>query len=347
MNFYHLSHIDLDGYGCQYLTKLCFQNIRYFNSNYGTELRVNLNEILDDIKAKREPSFIFITDLNITLDDALYLDSEVKKLIECDVYVKLQLLDHHISGADVAQKYSWYFLNDKESATKITYNYLKDLGCEKILNSTIFELVETINSVDLWLEDSPYFELGKVFSRLVMESRELNKYIFEKESVDYKHNVLEKGLKYINIVDGHISLDLDTHFIKKQFFLNERDDTLENLSTEYSVKLLNLKKDELTIYYKGVKGLLTFSIGPISTLANRFLKQNPDYMFFLDVTNRGNIGIRGSDYKFDVSLMAKDLANGGGHFNASGGKLQNFKEAFSYREVKKFIEELIFGKEKN
>ena len=35
---FHLSHIDLDGYGCQYLTTKVFDNIKCYNANYGPEV---------------------------------------------------------------------------------------------------------------------------------------------------------------------------------------------------------------------------------------------------------------------------------------------------------------------
>jgi len=35
---YHLSHTDLDGYGCQMVTNHFFKNIEFLNSNYGKEI---------------------------------------------------------------------------------------------------------------------------------------------------------------------------------------------------------------------------------------------------------------------------------------------------------------------
>ena len=41
---YHLSHTDLDGYSCQYLTSKVFEDIKYFNSGYGKQINENLRE---------------------------------------------------------------------------------------------------------------------------------------------------------------------------------------------------------------------------------------------------------------------------------------------------------------
>jgi hypothetical protein len=45
--------------------------------------------------------------------------------------------------------------------------------------------------------------------------------------------------------------------------------------------------------------------------------------------------------KVDVSLISKEWANGGGHPNASGGRLANFKEQYRYDKVKAQIQNII------
>ena len=49
--------------------------------------------------------------------------------------------------------------------------------------------------------------------------------------------------------------------------------------------------------------------------------------------------------KVDVSLIAKEWAGGGGHPNASGGRISGFKEQYRYDRVKEQIERLIASKE--
>lgn len=41
MNYkiYHLSHTDLDGYGCQMVVKNYFESVNFYNSNYGKEIK--------------------------------------------------------------------------------------------------------------------------------------------------------------------------------------------------------------------------------------------------------------------------------------------------------------------
>ena len=44
----HLSHNDLDGYGCQYLTNLLYKNVTFFNTSYfKTEKEKKVNQHLN------------------------------------------------------------------------------------------------------------------------------------------------------------------------------------------------------------------------------------------------------------------------------------------------------------
>ena len=193
--------------------------------------------------------------------------------------------------------------------------------------------------VDIWLEDqTKNFEFGKVLMSTITKVKEINNVLFPDLNRDFKIYLLKESAKYINLEDGHIKLDNEVHFIKKEFLkLNEKDDTLDNLSATYLVKTLDEVKEELTVIYKEHKGLLTYCLGSISIPANAFLKANPDFDFFIDVNKKGNASFR-ADGKVDVSQMAAKLANGGGHVNASGCKFEDFKETIDFQEVKNYIQ---------
>lgn len=339
MKLFHLSHTDLDGYGCQLVTKNIFNNIEFLNANYGDEVSVRIEYILKNLNKDIE-NFILITDLNLTLEESKFLDEEIKKLKDDGYKIKLQLLDHHASGIESAEQYDWYFLDVTRSAAKITYDYFNK---DKDLNK-ITKLIDAINAVDIWLKEDKLFEFGKVLMRLVDEAKEINRYMFPKENTLYKHTVLMYSLDFIEKKNGHIELDDNLYLLKKKFFEKEKRDTLDNLVTKYIVKLLKDKKDEMTIFYKGYKGILTFGIQNTSIVGNGFLSENPDYDFFMNVSNRGTFSLRANN-KIDVSKMAYEIAEGGGHPNASGGKIKSFKEQFIYSELKSFIEELLKKKE--
>ncbi len=340
---YHLSHIDLDGYSCQLVMKEAYKDIMFFNANYGAEVGERLNEILDIIKTKKEDASILITDLNLTMDEAKWLSKELEKLHDYEkLTVQLQLLDHHGSGQDSANKFDWYFLDTTRSATQITYDYVLEhytLGDEAKV--WLPPYVGIVDAVDLWHQDKhEAFEYGKVCMRLVTETRELNRVMFANEDRAYKLALLFEAAQILPLDNANILLDDTIHALKKNYFRKDHDDTLDNLGTAYIVELLGQQKQEKTIYYKGYKGFLSYALGNTSIIGNAFLTTFDEYDFIVDVGPRGTMSLRANN-KVDVSLIAKEWAGGGGHPNASGGRINGFKEQFRYDKVKQQIQDII------
>ena len=338
MRLFHISHTDLDGYSCQFLTSKVFEKTEYFNANYGMEVKLTILKVLENItNYKDEDILVIISDLNLTLQESIDLDSEIKRLNDEGYNITLQLLDHHITGKKSAEKFSWYFLDDKRCATKIVYDYLLEKFNASIKDYEF--LVNCINAVDIWLEkEKDNFEFGKVLMSMLVKAREINSILFPNLDREYKFYLLEKAKEFLGQDSANIKLDNDIHFLKKEFLkLDDFDDTLDNLGAKYLVKTLENVKDELTVTYKGQKGLLTYCLGSISIPANTFLKANKDYDFFIDINKKGNASFR-ADGKLDVSMLAQKIANGGGHVNASGGKFEDFKECIDYLSVKMYIQ---------
>jgi len=338
MRFYHLSHTDLDGYTCQYLTRKLYPQGFFTNANYGEEVKVRIDEILEKIKESSYPEhFFLITDLNLSFEEASYLEEEVKKIE--DKEVKLQLLDHHLSGLETSLRFDWYHLDATSSASKITFNFFKNP-----LLQPLEKFVKAVNAVDIWLQDDPLFEFGKVLMRLVDEAKEINRFAFNLENLEYKHFMLKSAIPFLEKEQGHILLDDQLCALKKSYFKTSQNDTLDNLLTAYILKLLTLHKEEMSVSFQGHKGILTFGVQNSSIVGNAFLKANPNYHFFMNVNSRGTFSLR-ADNKIDVSKMAEIIAGGGGHPNASGGKFKEFKEFFIYTELKSFIQALLKEKE--
>ena len=342
MTFFHLSHTDMDGYGCQLIAKKIFPDGNYYNANYGLEVKVYLEEIVASIKElpKKEEVLFMITDLNLSTDESKKLDNDIKRLNENGHNIKLQLLDHHATGSKSAKRYEWYFLDVKRCATKITYDYfMKNFSkfpqkCEKNFD----KLVQAINAADIWLEDDELFEFGKVCMSMISRSYEVNNSLFPDDNRAYKLYLLTKALEFIEEKNGYITLDSKIYNNKKTFLQKGgANDSLDNLSSKFLVESLKDKKEELTIYYKEHKGLLTYCLGSISIPANAFLKANKDFDFFIDVGKRGRASLR-ADNKIDVSALAAKLGNGGGHPNASGTSFDDFKETVIYEDVKEYIQ---------
>ena len=341
---HHLSHIDLDGYSCQFIMKYTPYNITNYNANYGAEVKSKLEIILENIRTNKKSALILISDLNLTADESKWLTNEVRKMTGNKMDVVIKLLDHHGSGAESAKKYDWYYLDESRCATKIVYDYAKE-HFELDEPSWMNQYVNVVNAVDLWKqEEVANFELGKVCMRLVTETRELNRVMFANEDSNYKLSLLKIASTYIEKENAPVVLDESIHKIKKDFFRKDKDNTLDNLATDYVVQLLGAKRKTHTIYYKGYKGFLSYGVGNTSIVGNGFLVAFPEYDFIVDVSYRGAMSLRANN-QVSVAQISKEWANGGGHPNAAGGRIMGFKEQYRYDKVKQQIEFLISDKE--
>jgi len=170
--------------------------------------------------------------------------------------------------------------------------------------------------------------------------------LFSEKNSEYIFHSLEKAMQYVDKKDPHIVLDDAIHGIKKSFFYQDKNNTLENLIANFVVNMLTQNKENMAIFYKGKKGILTYSIGNTSIIGNEFLVHNPDFHFFMDINGRKNVSLR-ANFQADVSQIAKELFGGGGHANASGGKCESFKDSFVYDKVKEQIQEIMTIGENN
>lgn len=342
MILFHLSHTDLDGYSCQLITKEYFKKGFYYNANYGIEVKLNIKKMLQDIEAYKDEEILFlITDLNLTIQESKDLNKSINKLNEDGFNIKLQLLDHHATGQKSADDYEWYYLDISRCAAKITYAYVNETlnGFDEETKKWLEPLVFCINAIDIWVDiETDGFEFGKVLLSMVSRVREINNILFPDLNRDFRLYLLKESAKFLNQENAHIKLDNEIHFMKKEFLKqDEQDDTIDNLSAKYLVKSLESLKEKLTVTYKGHKGLLTYTLGSISIPANAFLVANEDYDFFIDISRKGNTSFR-ADGKVNVSLIAQELADGGGHPNASGCRFDDFKETIDYDVVKSFMQ---------
>jgi|LGVE01.1.fsa_nt_gb oligoribonuclease NrnB/cAMP/cGMP phosphodiesterase (DHH superfamily) len=337
---YHLSHIDLDGYGCQYLTTRCFDTIECYNANYGPEVKARLEEIIKKIEQDKflhgeENKFlILITDLNLTTKEGNWIEKEATR-----IGAKLQLLDHHGTGAQAAERFAWYKLDTTRCATLITYDWLQE-HYDFDADNTYTQIVKAINAIDIWVSDDAYFEFGKVCLGMISGAREVNRILFPAEDRALKLSLIEKARTLVMKEEGNIQLDDALHPAKKAFFIADKNDTKDNLVAAYVTRLLTADKARLTIDYRGYKGLLGYNVGSSSLIGNAFLLANPDYDFYMDINFRGHFSLR-SNNKLDVSKMAAEIGKGGGHPNASGGKVENYKDSFVYEKVKLFVQNYI------
>ena len=339
-HIYHLSHIDLDGYGCQYLSQQCFDEIDCYNANYGPEVTARLGEIVKQIEQDKfihgedVEALILVTDLNLTTKEGNWIEKEAMR-----IGAKLQLLDHHATGASAAERFAWYYLDTKRCATLITYEWLqKHYNFDT--DNDLARIVKAINAIDIWLSEDALFEYGKVMLGMISGAREIGRILFPDEDRAFKLSMIDAAKETLEEDDAPIKLDDKLHQVKKSFFKKEKDDTKDNLVAYYVTDLLTKDKQRLTIEYKGHKGILGYNVGNASIIGNATMIANPEYDFYMDVNFRGNFSLR-SNNKLDVSAMAAHIGNGGGHVNASGGKIDGYKDSFVYADVRKFVQNYI------
>ncbi len=341
---YHLSHIDLDGYGCQYLSQQCFNDIDCYNANYGPEVSARLGEIVTKIEQdkfihgdmQKNPieRLILISDLNLTTKEGTWIEKEAVR-----IGAKLQLLDHHATGASAAERFAWYKLDTSRCATLITYDWLQThYDFDK--DNTLAAIVQAINAIDIWVNDDDLFEYGKVMLGMISGAREIGRILFPAQDRAFKLSMIEEAKNRVTDTDAPIKLDDDLHQIKKSFFRQEKNDTKDNLVASFVTALLTEDRQRLTIEYKGHKGILGYNVGNASIIGNACMVANDDYDFYMDINFRGNFSLR-SNNKLDVSQMAAHIGNGGGHPNASGGKVEGYRDSFVYADVRKFVQNYI------
>ena len=351
MRLFHLSHTDLDGHSCQAVASKFIEHCRFFNANYGAEVSVKLKQIVQEIFTsckKNDEVLLLITDLNLTSQECQFVEQECSKLANFGININLQLLDHHISGKEQANSHKWYKLDIERSATKMTYEYF----CAKYPSVEIereFDIfVRAVNAVDIWLEDDEFFEFGKVFMRLILEAKEINRMMFSAEHADYRIKLLMFALDFLkdqDLTKKHVELDDNVHMLRKKYLSKGgENNTIDNLTSSFIVELLGKKKISMAVTVAHKRGLLTTGLGNVSVVANYFLKNNEDFDFVMDISGKGNISLRSCN-RVNVCEMAKHYFNGGGHINASGGKMPNPREFYTYEEYLTHMNNHISSKE--
>jgi oligoribonuclease NrnB/cAMP/cGMP phosphodiesterase (DHH superfamily) len=177
-------------------------------------------------------------------------------------------------------------------------------------------------------------------------AREINRVVFANNDREYKYNLIDKAKDVLNstkLEEAPIVFDDKLHFIKKDFFRKDKNDTKDNLVATYITDILSANKESMSITYKGKKGILTYQTGNTSLIGNNFLVCNDDFDFYMDVNSRGGFSLR-SNNKLNVSKMAEAVGNGGGHPNASGGKIENYKDSFVYAKLREFVQNYLDSK---
>lgn len=326
---YHISHIDLDGYGCQFVTSKIFKkDITFINANYNKSIEDTLDNLFYLLSSSEDPSTheILITDINLSLAQAEKVDTFSKAF-----NVKVTLLDHHITGAESSEKFFWYHLSEDVCATKLTYQFFyntieKNLSKEEI--SKLDMIVETVNAYDLWKEDSNLFSKGKLLNSLILDNKSRFSKLIEGESHKYIFYMFDEiGAKLET--ESVSSIEKSFYDISKNFlegkihhnYYSNEDHTLDYLFNRYVFETV---KDRFfpIISLNGLSGKVFTDMygGLFQDFSHFYLKEIKDTDFVVHVSDRGQLSFR-SVGDVDVSNIANVYFGGGGHANAAGASL--------------------------
>lgn len=366
---YHLSHNDLDGYGSQYMTRFLISDyvqLKYFNTSYDDVLS-NINNIFSEIvkenqeikiKNIEKPNILFlITDLSINKEIAKKLNNF--KRGNKDIKIDYQVLDHHKTGEEIAEQNDWYKYDINKCGASLTADFVISLSENKNIKEHLLFVGEFIQAHDIWEKESPHFGIANFLSDLIFnfyfldiledEKREfIMNYIYN--FISFYENLLKNSPSEANVM--HIENNLSVILNNTLSLLLNNDPILEDKNTRtiyklyyYQSELYSKIKDNFTTFkINGLTCKLFFNTNStfFQYFSHYFLEKNKDIDFVINLKSNKICSLRSVSKNADVSLIAKLLDdNGGGHFHASGCKLNIDEEIHSYNQAEKVLKNRI------
>ena len=322
---YHISHTDLDGYGAQFMLKAAGIQTQCFNADY-RDIPVVVDRVVEEILAKGEPAGILLTDLNLTLDQADQIDKRVKKL---KVPTTLQLLDHHATGADVAAKYDWYYLDTERCATKLAYESVAALMPEAKQAQYALR-ADFVDMGDRWLKDEPLFRKSLYLLGLVMQDDHLAPPLAEMKRA-YRFHIIESFFAAHERGENLETIERSLYDIRKQFLegrIDKADIQNPELPLNDKFHLLSAAVlDETTVPMVLIDGVKTgiFYNWPHDVwrgVIMDMMETRKVMDMAIGVRGNGKLSLRANP-GVDAGAISAKYFRGGGHPGAAGGELKD------------------------
>jgi len=249
---FHLSHNDLDGYFCQYLSSLKYDpgTVAYFNANYPDVTRT-LQKIRRKIKA--EDSLV-ITDLNLKPPQIQIIEEILADGIP------VQLYDHHITET----MRPWMTVDTSRSASAI---YAEAIGVKT-------PLLSAVDSYDMWREEND-LDVGAALTEIINRDW---LFLSSQEEAEFYHHVFRKieGSSEIIVCDSELVrsfLELSTPVVAPRKLLAER----------YA--------REKPLEVSGGKYVISFEMSSFQYYSSEVLKHRPD-LVLVNISKNGGISFR-------------------------------------------------------
>jgi len=312
----HLSHNDLDGYGCQFITKqLMYDDRFYFNTNYGEESTVQLNKAIEKaIELDGDDVTLMVTDFSLSIEQC---DTLLK--LESETTIDVKVFDHHPVSQSVLDKYKFYHLDTSMSATLLVATTYGDS-----INDYTMDMAEIISAYDIFnKEDIEVFELGSYLNY------EISRIVSD---LDYKKSYTGKFIiDLLEVISEHEMFDTQHQALfefsfpeLKRLALKMKGSYTKTVYTTLQDIVFEDTKSENGIYRDELYNVLVIENLPFrSVMSERLLKEFTMLDFIMIVNPiKNSVSMRSFGDRVDVNELARSWGIGGGHKLAAGGRFK-------------------------
>jgi oligoribonuclease NrnB/cAMP/cGMP phosphodiesterase (DHH superfamily) len=238
MSILSCSHNDLDGISAQIVLRYFVGDISRMNISYN---KINeYIEIINEYCIHHKPKEVWITDLSFTLEQLEKLFEVIKKHSNVSFY----FIDHHPFKEDhshIKANNLMLLINQKASATKLTYLYLKNNSDLRNINLEELEkYVEYVNTYDLWIKDDQKFKGSLVYNELFWEfkkdyyfSRFQDEFKLRNSDKDRYRDMMNKKKKLFKKLDDSGRIFRHEPDGKKRIFMIFLDDYKNHVTIDF------------------------------------------------------------------------------------------------------------------
>lgn len=331
-----LTHTDADGvFSATLLAKTLGEDTVIICADYH-ELETKQEEVITLLKENVDTiESVNITDLSVSSDFII----RVADMINWDGDVKV--FDHHLPSLELESEIEHLnvtlHIDTARSATKIVYDTLYEVD-------GLVDLIDAVNAADIYRAGDIGFHSGLAISSMFKEdvlTINGDNYLnmeYRKELAETMVNDFTIASRIAKYVDASLA-------IAKSITLNRIAKTDDLNSTVARATII--AKEVYTVAepfeINGNGTCVVLPSVPEQSLVSLLTFQNEDVDVALFVSERGTIAFRskqGSEY--DMNDLANTVCNGGGHFNAAGGKVDVSLD--THIEVIDYVQKIVENK---
>jgi oligoribonuclease NrnB/cAMP/cGMP phosphodiesterase (DHH superfamily) len=319
-----ITHTDLDGLGCAILAKkvwgISTNNILFVD--YGEDMEIeNLIDRLKSLGGNIDK--LYITDLSFSKEtlDALSKESFIDFIEVYDHHYATSTIDNN--NESISIKY-----DGGVCATRLIYETFKDDQLRYTGDIDYDKMSTIVDIADLYRVEMYAFDIATAMGLFVKNTK-----IFHNNPTQIDYTLMMKTLEYLFRVDvyGDSFIPIEENLTASLLEVLQQESgsdyyksVAHMLAKTYVDKYLHREATYLETD-KGVKILIADDLNNYNLVAHYFFKSKPDADMFIHINRlRGTVALRShANSQFNVRPIAEQVFNGGGHENASGGRLED------------------------